>query len=166
MAARRVEGLQIERAADEILALKPGAARSHALNQTAAVIFDMCDGTHSKAEMAIAIKHHTGLPADEMVVDLALDELVDAGLVVRDGPPAGISRRALMRRLSLSAAAAALLPVIEPILLTPVATAEPLAPAWAQGKPSGVPPPKPSGQPTPPGKPSGVPPPKPSAYKA
>ena len=60
MAARRVEGLQVERQADEILALKPGATRSHALNQTAAVVFDMCDGAHSKWEMAIAI--HPAFP--------------------------------------------------------------------------------------------------------
>jgi len=30
MVAKQVEGLQIERTADEILALKPGAAESHA----------------------------------------------------------------------------------------------------------------------------------------
>jgi hypothetical protein len=125
MVAKRFDGLQIERASDEILALKPGAAQAYALNQTAAIVFDLCDGGHSKSEMASAIHHRTGLPADERVVDLALDGLVDAGLVALDAsaPRPGITRRALMRRLSLSAATMALLPVIQPILAKPSAAA-------------------------------------------
>ena len=125
MAAKRFDGLEIERASDEILALKPGAAQAYALNQTAAIVFDLCDGGHSKSEMASAIQHRTGLPADERVVDLALDGLVDAGLVALDAsaPRPGITRRALMRRLSLSAATMALLPVIQPIVAKPSAAA-------------------------------------------
>ena len=161
MAARRVEGLQIERVADEILALKSGATESHALNQTAAIVFDLCDGAHSKSEMAAAIQHRTGLPADESVVDLALDGLVEAGLVMLDGSPtqAGITRRSLMRRLSLSAAAAALLPVVETILRTPVAEASlQEEPRWSQRPPgiiTGPPPGSGGGRPPGVGKPPG-----------
>src|SRR5215471_9251073 len=106
MVAKRFDSLEIERASDEILALKPGATEAYALNQTAAIVFDLCDGEHSKVEMANAIQHRTGLPADEQVVDLALDGLVEAGLVALDEPvpQPGITRRALVRRLSLSAA--------------------------------------------------------------
>src|SRR5262249_27766739 len=123
MVAKRFDGLKIERQSDEVLALKPGAAQAYALNQTAAIVFDLCDGEHSKLEIAKAIQHRTGLPADERVVDLALDGLVDAGLVALDGsaPRPSITRRALVRRLSVSAATMALLPVIQPILATPSA---------------------------------------------
>jgi Coenzyme PQQ synthesis protein D (PqqD) len=123
MPARRVEGLQFERVADEILAVKPTTLESHALNQSAAAVFDLCDGKASKSEMAAEIQRRTGLPADEEIVELALAELVDAGLVVVDDPepPSTISRRSLVRRLSLSAAAVMMLPVVETILLPPAA---------------------------------------------
>ena len=123
MPARRVEGLQFERVADEILAVKPATLEAHALNQGAAAVFDLCDGKASKAEMAAEIQRRTGLPADEEIVELALAELVDAGLVVMDEPqPAsGVSRRSLVRRLSLSAAAMMMLPVVETILVPPAA---------------------------------------------
>lgn len=123
MAARRIEGLQFERVADEILAVKPDTLEAHALNQSAAAVFDLCDGKTSKAEIAAEIQRRTGLPADEEIVELALAELVDAGLIVVDEPepPSTISRRSLIRRLSLSAAAVMMLPVVETILVPPAA---------------------------------------------
>jgi hypothetical protein len=125
MVAKRFDGLEIERAADEVLALKPGATEAYALNQTAAIVFDLCDGEHSKLEMASEIQHRTGLPADEQVVELALNGLAEAGLVALDESTAqpGITRRSLVRRLSLSAATLALLPVIQPIMMKPAAAA-------------------------------------------
>src|SRR5215831_8949179 len=118
MAARRVEGVAIERAADEILAVKTATSEAHALNQSAAVVYDLCDGKTSRSEMAAEIRRRTGLPADEEIVDLALAELTDAGLVVLDSPEpqAPATRRALLRRFALTAAAAAMLPVVETIL--------------------------------------------------
>src|SRR5262245_34282606 len=125
MAARRVEGLQFERVADEILAVKPATLEAHALNQSAAAVFDLCDGTSSKSEMAAEIQRRTGLPADEEIVELALAELLDAGLVALEVPESlsTMSRRALVRRLSLSAAAVMMLPVVETILVPPAAAA-------------------------------------------
>src|SRR5262249_20750716 len=125
MGARRVEGLQFERVADEILAVKPATLEAHALNQSAAAVFDLCDGKASKSEMAAEIQRRTGLPVDEEIVELALAELVDAGLVVLDGPesPPTISRRSLIRRLSLSAAAGHVLPAPRTAPLPPAAAA-------------------------------------------
>jgi hypothetical protein len=123
MAAKQVEGLQFERVADELLAVKPATLEAHALNQSAAAVFDLCDGKASKSEMAAEIERRTSLPADEEIVELALAELVDAGLIVVEDPeaPSTISRRSLVRRLSLSAAAVMMLPVVETILLPPAA---------------------------------------------
>jgi hypothetical protein len=121
MAARRVEGIQIERAADEILALKEGSLEAHAINQSAATVYDLCDGNTSKAEMAAEVHRRTGLPADEEIVDLALSELVETGLVMLDDPeprPA-VTRRAVVRRLSLSSALALMLPVVETVVVPP-----------------------------------------------
>jgi hypothetical protein len=120
MAARRIEGVQIERMADEILALKEGSLEAHALNQSAAVVYDLCDGNTSKSEMAAEIHGRTGLPADEEIVDLALSELVETGLVMLDteSRSAG-TRRALIRRLALSSTLALMLPVVETVVVPP-----------------------------------------------
>jgi coenzyme PQQ synthesis protein D (PqqD) len=121
MAVRRVEGFQIERAADEILALKEGSLEAHALNQSAAAVYELCDGNTSKSEMAAEIHRRTGLPADEEIVDLALSELVETGLVMLDDPESrsAVTRRALIRRLALSSTLALMLPVVETVVVPP-----------------------------------------------
>jgi hypothetical protein len=122
MVARRVEGVQIERTADEILALKEGSLEAHAINQSAAVVYDLCDGNTSKSEIAAEIHRRTGLPADEEIVDLALSELVETGLVMLDDPESRSlgTRRALIRRLALSSTLALMLPVVETVVVPPV----------------------------------------------
>jgi Coenzyme PQQ synthesis protein D (PqqD) len=121
MTARRVEDVQIERAADELLVLKEGSFEAHALNQSAATVYDLCDGNASKSEMAAEIHRRTGLPVDEEIVDLALSELVETGLVVLDNPESrsAVTRRALIRRLALSSTLALMLPVVETIAVPP-----------------------------------------------
>jgi hypothetical protein len=125
MVARRVEGVEIERAADEILALKEGSLEAHALNQSAAAVYDLCDGNTSKFEMAGEIHRRTGLPVDEEIVDLALSELVETGLVVLDGPESRSvgTRRSLIRRLALSSTLALMLPIVETVVVPSVAEA-------------------------------------------
>jgi len=120
MTATRVPGVHLEREADEILAVKLATSEAHALNQSAAVVYDLCDGKTSRAEMAAAIQRRTGLPADEGIVDLALAELTDAGLIVLDATePPGTTRRSLIRKFAMSAAAIAMLPIVETILVPP-----------------------------------------------
>ena len=121
MVATRVEGVQIERTADEILAVKEGTLEAHAINQSAAVVYDLCDGNTSKSEMAAEIHRRTGLPADEEIVDLALSELVETGLVMLDDPESRSlgTRRALIRRLALSSTLALMLPVVETVVVPP-----------------------------------------------
>jgi hypothetical protein len=125
MVARRVEGVQIERTADEILAVKEGSLEAHAINQSAAAVYDLCDGNTSKFDMAAEIHRRTGLPADDEIVDLALSELVETGLVILDDsePRSAVSRRALIRRLALSSTLALMLPVVETIVVPPAETA-------------------------------------------
>jgi Coenzyme PQQ synthesis protein D (PqqD) len=120
MVARRVVDVQIERTADEILALKEGHLEAHALNQSAATVYDLCDGNTSKSEMAAEIHRRTGLPADEEIVDLALSELVETGLVTLDDPGSAPTRRALIRRLALSSTLAMMLPAVETVVVPPV----------------------------------------------
>jgi hypothetical protein len=122
---KRAEGLLIARSEGELLVYKELANEAHALNLTAAIVFDLCDGATSPAVMASEVALRTGLPVDEKIIDLALADLVEAGLVVlEEGEPASITRRSLVRRLALSAAAMAMLPVVETIVMPSQASAD------------------------------------------
>jgi Coenzyme PQQ synthesis protein D (PqqD) len=137
MNAKRVDGLLIERPEGELLVLKEGSLEAHALNETAAIVFDLCDGETSRAVMAAEVARRTGLPADESIIDLALSELADAGLVVLDEAESpGITRRSLIRRLALPAAALALLPIVETILMPSAASGASVPVPTATGSPS------------------------------
>ena len=92
MIAKRAEGLLIERPEGELLIVKESSNEAHALNLTAAIVFDLCDGATSKEVMAAEVARRTGLPVDESIIDLALADLVEAGLVVlEDGETVSIT---------------------------------------------------------------------------
>jgi hypothetical protein len=135
MTARRVEDVQIEHAEDELLVMKTATWEAHALNRSAAAVYERCDGKTSKSEMAADIRGRTGLPADDEIVDLALAELVDAELVVLDDPEprSNITWRSLIRRLALSSSTAKMLPVVETILVPPANAAPPPPTTILQG---------------------------------
>ena len=140
MAARQVEGLLIERPAGELLVLKPSTNEAHALNQTAAIVFDLCDGASTPAQMVAEVARRTGLPADQGIVELALTELSDAGLIIlEESAQPALSRRGLIRKLALPVAGIALLPVVETILMPTVASGQ-------SGAPAPLPPPSSSGR--------------------
>ena len=146
MAARQVEGLLIERPAGELLVLTPSTNEAHALNETAAIVFDLCDGRTTRAAMVAEVARRTGLPPDESIVDLALTELSDAGLITLDETArTGLPRRALIRKLALPVAAVALLPVVETILMPTLASSQsavptPVPPATSSGRHIQLPP--------------------------
>lgn len=128
MAARKMEGLVTERVGGELLVYDGTRSEAHALNDAAALVFELCDGATSRATMAAEVARRSALPADEEIVEYALAELADAGLVVVDEPPApGLTRRALMRRLGLTVVTAAALPVVESIVAPSIAAAAPVA---------------------------------------
>ena len=145
MIARRVEGLVLERVEGELLVLRQSTDEVHALNETAAVVFELCDGATTRAAMAAEVARRTGLPADESIVDLALTELADAGLVILDDTERGdVTRRSLIRRLALPVAAVAMLPVVETVLMPSLSSGQPQLP------PGPPPPPPPPPNPPPP----------------
>lgn len=125
MTATRAGDVLQRQVADELLLLVPGSDEAHALNAGAAAVYALCDGGHAKPEMAGAVQRRTGLPADEAVVDLALAELAEAGLVRLDAAAAvsAPSRLGVARRLRLSPAQLRRLPAVETVLLPPAARA-------------------------------------------
>jgi hypothetical protein len=120
--ATRIDDVIIERCGSEMVVFVPATNEAHSLNQTASLIFDLCDGVTTRAQMVAALQD-VGLPADASIVNLALAELAEASLVMVDEQPPqlGVSRRTVIRRLGLSATAIAMLPVVETILVQPAA---------------------------------------------
>src|SRR5437016_12201173 len=104
--ARR-EGLVIRELADEVLVYDLGRDRAHCLNQTAAFIWQCCDGRTSTAEIARALGKGVSAPVDEKLVWLALNQLADNNLLKRrlvtPQSLAGINRRQMVRTLGLAA---------------------------------------------------------------
>ena len=140
----RVDGLLVERTENELLVFNDITGEAHALNGTATVVYDLCDGDTTLGDMVAPVAAATGLPADDQVVALAIEELVDAGLIelAATGAPA-IGRRALIAKLGLAAAAVASLPVVESIVNVS-AEATPVG-----SSPTPKPTPKPTPEPTP-----------------
>lgn len=132
--ARREE-LLIDELPDELMVYDRRNDRVHCLNRTAALIWRAADGRRTVRELAELVHRDVGLPADEETVRLALTQLASAELLLnpetvrRDTDR--VSRRALARKLSLTAALSALLPVVLSIVAP--------TPAMAASVPAGGP---------------------------
>jgi hypothetical protein len=114
--ARR-EGLLVQELADELLVYDRTRHRAHCLNQTAAMVWQRCDGMTSVNQMARLLGEATDSPVDEAVVWLAFDQLAKAQLLEDHAGwhgQSGISRREVIRRIGTAAAVA--LPVVSSIV--------------------------------------------------
>ena len=117
MVATRRDGLLVQTVHDEVLVFNPQRNEASALNRSAALVFDLCDGTHDVDEMRRALDEAGLGPASDDAVWLALTELAEAGLVdLNVAPGEHLGRRELLKKLGVgAAAAAAILPVVETI---------------------------------------------------
>ena len=101
---------------DGLMAYDTSRDTIHSLNRTAALVWQSCDGQTTVEEMITRLRQ-LDLPASEEVVWLALNRLAKAHLLQDPltGPAAGISRRAVIRKLGKAASVAALIPVVTSI---------------------------------------------------
>ena len=113
---RRRDDLHVERLDDELCIYDEATQRAHVLNETAARVWESCDGRRGVGELATALARETeGLTpaAAEGVVAEALARLREVGLLLEEGDVAvagsGLTRRAL---LGLGVGAAAI-PVVQ-----------------------------------------------------
>ena len=112
--ARR-EGLRVERLGSERLVYDLVARRAHSLNAAASEVFDAADGTRDPHALALLLSHGAGVPLPLDAVTLALDELGRAGLLERTEPRLPeTTRRDLVRRLGLAAAAVPVVVTLAP----------------------------------------------------
>ena len=123
----RVEGLVAREVADETLVYDLESHRAVCLNKTAALVWRSCDGRKDAKGIARALSEALGEAVPEEVVWLALDglgrdKLLEAR-VARPEALAGLSRRELIRRVSLAAAVVALPLVTSIVAPTPAQAA-------------------------------------------
>jgi len=107
--ARR-QGLVIQELPDEVLVYDLERDRAHCLNETAAFVWQRCDGRKSAAQIAHTLGNQFNCEVDERIVWLALDQLGRNHLLEKQPavPQAmkGMNRRAMVRALGIGAAMA------------------------------------------------------------
>jgi hypothetical protein len=101
----------------------------HALNRTAALVWDHCDGRTSPAQIAQTLQAELNVPYAEEMVWMSLDRLEKARLLENGAArPAGykpLTRRQMLKGLGV---AVALLPVVSSIVApSPIAAQSPIA---------------------------------------
>lgn len=113
----RKQGLVIQELPDEVLVYDLDRDRAHCLNQTAAFVWQRCNGKNSTAQIARTLGQQFDCKVDEKIVWLALDQLGRNHLLeTKPIPPAllGMNRRAMVRALGLAAVVA--VPVVTSIV--------------------------------------------------
>jgi hypothetical protein len=110
-ARARKQDLVIKELPDEVLVYDLKKQKAHCLNQTAAFVWNHCDGQTTVAEIALLLEKEWRKPVTEDVVWLALKQLSRANLLeepIRDEEGMRASRRAVLRKLGTAAAMAPL----------------------------------------------------------
>lgn len=116
MVRARKNGLIVKEIDGELVMYDEVNDKAHQLNQTASVVWKHCDGESTVSQIARKLGAETDLAADDEIVQLAIAELRDAGLLEAGAPSFAISRRSLIRRLGLAAGTALLLPAVTSIV--------------------------------------------------
>jgi hypothetical protein len=123
---QRSPTVHIEEMGEEVCLYDRQRRQVHALNPTAALVWQRCDGTTSPEGLAAALQENFAVPdnAAAALVEVALWDLARAHLITlpepaRPAPPA-MARRDLLRR----GVAVALLPVVHSIVAPSPAAAQ------------------------------------------
>jgi hypothetical protein len=113
----RKQGLVIQELPDEVLVYDLDRDRAHCLNQTAAFVWQRCNGRNTTAQIANTLGQEFDCTVDEKVIWLALDQLGRNHLLDRQPippPQMGMNRRAMVKALGLAAVIA--VPVVTSIV--------------------------------------------------
>jgi hypothetical protein len=112
---KREAGLVLIDLQDEVLVYDLDRDRAHCLNQTAAMVWQRCDGETTSREIAACLEHELGAAIGDEVIRSALSQLSRRHLL-QEPVECGnlLSRREAIRKVGLAAAAA--LPLITSIV--------------------------------------------------
>lgn len=120
IAARK--DLVVRELPDEIIVYDRTTYEAHCLNDTAATVWRLCDGTHSMKEIAHTLRQNTAGLIDEDVVWAAVQQFEKSGLLQNKVPARStVSRRDLLKRIGIGAVMA--LPVVTSLAVPPRAAA-------------------------------------------
>jgi hypothetical protein len=123
MPLARKEGIIVQRLPDEVLVYDLENHKAHCLNQTAALIWDHCDGKTSVNEIARLVGEN-GDAANEKVVWFGLKQLQKANLLPKIDDIIGAERTVTRRHVVRTLGAASLLSIpIVTSMLAPTAHA-------------------------------------------
>jgi hypothetical protein len=125
----RSEGLLTEQVDDELLVYDETNDVACRLNPTAALIWRNCDGRRTLSDLLVILREEVGDAADEDMVLIALDDLVEHGLIVsgyepRESAAIRLSRRRFFRRAGVAGAAAMAAPVVYSMAVPAAAAAQ------------------------------------------
>lgn len=122
-AKARRDDLVVQEMPDEVLVYDLKSHKAHCLNETAAFVWNHCDGETTASEMAVLMEEKWRKPVSEEVVWFALKQLSRAELLeerlASTAEGMRTSRRAVLRKLG---AAAAMTPLVISII-APTASA-------------------------------------------
>ena len=120
----RTEGLLVQDVLDEIVVYDLDREKAHSLNPTAASVWTQCVRQTPRAEAVALLSQKLGPGKGETALDFALAQFHRADLLQDPTPRVeGMSRRAVMRRIGLAAAAASV-PIVTSLVAPPAAHAQ------------------------------------------
>lgn len=119
----RTENIVIQELENEVLIYDLNLNKAFCLNQTSAIIWQLCDGTKTVSEISQAVSQKFATTVAEDVVWLALEQFKKDKLMANEFKSvlAGVTRRAAIRKMGLASAIA--LPVIVSIIAPTSASA-------------------------------------------
>ena len=112
---KRIESVHVESIDGDLCVYDTARQHVHALNHTAAFVWQRCDGRTAPAELAAALSAETSVDNAEALVRLTLQELAAAQLLAAPiDEVAQVSRRDLLRRGVAAAAIPAIYSIVAP----------------------------------------------------
>lgn len=124
----RTENILIQPIDAEVILYDEKSQKAHQLNQTAAFVWQHCDGTRTVAELASLLHREMDLPEDQQLVQLALDQLQKQNLL-KTSTGIDVTRREAVKRLRGLGIAMAVIPAVFTIAAPPPAAAASGTPA-------------------------------------
>lgn len=128
----RQDDIVVQELFDEVVIYDLNRDQVHALNSTAAFVWQHCDGQRTTDELAELLQLEFQTPQAGVLLELALHRLEHAQLLTETRPPTD-ERRLMTRReaLKLVGVTVALLPVVKSIVAPTMAQAASLKPVGA-----------------------------------
>jgi hypothetical protein len=130
----RTRDFLAEEIADELILYDLAGKRAHCLNRTAAVLWQLADGSRSVDELARMLAVRLALPPSDVLVRYGLQQLTSRGLLEDSGPSEGTQPLATRREVMRLGLAAAIIPSVLSMALPRPSFAQSGGPTGATGE--------------------------------